>query len=248
MRVMFGFSIYKGKHLKKKIKELLPKGKTADPEPEESVCEAEPFVPIPFDLASRLAIAHMRGVTRTPFDIIKSAPPIRKLVACLILSIVIVTGVSLSRYSTGSPTNEAARLARFDVTVSPADTSQWSDPANLADNAGIIGDGMRKLYTFSIINTGEVPVRGRIDVDNNILSYPINMYIGALTNTPISLPDTGYHIILAPGAGTTVYVRIYAQASPGSPISLGNGGVSTLNVTPVNNNGIEISFSFEQID
>ena len=245
MRVMFGFSIYKGKHLKKKIKRLLPQGETPDNEPEAEACEAEPFVPIPFDLASRLALAHMYGVTRTPLDIIKSAAPIKKLIACLLLSTVIVTGISLSRYSSGSSTSDSAHLARLEVSVSPADNSQWSDLANLTDDV-LISNGMRKLYTFSIINTGEVPVRGKIDVIGNSLSYPMDLYIGALTNTPIPLPDTGYHITLDPGAGTTIYVRIYAQASPGSPINLGNGGVSTLNVSAVNN--IEISFSFEQID
>ena len=246
MRVMFGYSIYKGKHLKKKNKVQLPRSGATDPEPIARECEAEPFIPIPFDLASRLALAYMRGATRTPFDIIRRTPPIKRLIACLILSTVVVTGVSLSRYSAGSSTNDTARVAKFEVSVSPSDNSQWSDPFNLTDDAGIISDGMRKLYTFSIINTGEVPVRGKIDIIGNNENFPMDMYIGALTNAPIALPDSGYHITLDPGAATTVYVRIYAVASPGSKIDLGNGGYSTYYVSAINS--IEISFSFEQID
>ena len=238
MRVIFGGSLNKGKRLKKIGTRYSTRGGSPASMPVVRAYGDESYTFIPFDVASRLAMARIRGATLALPVNDKRALPVIRYLAYLLIVTVIVTGVSLSRYSGSSLTNETARTAKFDVSVS-SDGSQWSDPGNRTDNV-IVGNDMRKTYTFDIDNLSEVAIRGKIDVSGNSQDFPITMRVGEVSAPEISLPSSDYDIILDPGVGTTVYVRIYASAA--------TDGTADPDFDDDNFNNIEFFFTFEQID
>jgi len=87
--------------------------------------------------------------------------PIRYLVYGLIAAL-LVTGVSIAGYVTaGSLAPRSARVAKFDVSVTHA--GGWSvDHYNDVSSHGVGGN---KVYTFTVTNHGEVPVRVRLHAD-----------------------------------------------------------------------------------
>ncbi|MCL2813890.1 MAG: hypothetical protein FWD23_04760 [Oscillospiraceae bacterium] len=88
-------------------------------------------------------------------------PVIGYLVYFLIVT-TIVTGVSFSKYSVNSPAGDTARVAEFDVVITPLG---WSN-----DNISSHASGKNKVYTLTAANNGEVAVRARLVIDSSTVS------------------------------------------------------------------------------
>ena len=94
--------------------------------------------------------------------------PFVRYVLYVLLVTFTVTSVSFSRYSTTSSFDDLARMANFNVSVTHAPWSQ-GEYADISSHA-LNGD---KLYTFTVTNNSEVPVRARLIVDSHDGQAPV---------------------------------------------------------------------------
>ena len=138
----------------------------------------------------------------------RSMPLIRYLIYLLIVTMT-VTGVSLSRYATSTTTNASpARIAKFDVTVTP---SGWIKNGTTAPGK----DLTHKDCVMTVENNSEVSVRARLvifsDSQNAVSSI-----------TPSASPSSVIHSAwfnLAIGGTQNVTVSI-AGASSGNEVQM----------------------------
>jgi len=90
--------------------------------------------------------------------VVRSSLPIVRYMTYLLIVTVTLSGVSLSRYATSLASEDQARAARFDVTVSHA---SWSiDEYNDRFVVQTI-DGSQE-YTFTVTNNSEVAIQARL--------------------------------------------------------------------------------------
>ena len=132
----------------------------------------------------------------------QSLPLIRYLIYLLLVTVTI-TGVSLSRYSTSVSTDDVARVAKFDVVVSPAVPS--GDVSAHAANGN-------KVYSFNVTNYSDVTVEVQLFVDSYNTNQPTVTYVG-------SDPPVNGWFRLAPNASRTVDVTIVG-ISTGNAVSM----------------------------
>jgi len=91
-------------------------------------------------------------------NIKKPALPLVRYMAYLLIVTTAITGVSLSRYSTSSSSDDSARVAKFEVVISHI---EWSEDENNDISLVSTPDGVRN-YVFTVTNNSEVAVRARL--------------------------------------------------------------------------------------
>ena len=114
-----------------------------------------------------------------------------------------VTGVSLSRYATGSKVNDSARTAKFDVVISHA---EWSEDENNDIFLVSTPDETRK-YVFTVANNSEVDVRVRLKIVSSD-------HIATVTPkgwTDISHNSSEKITVTATGTFEGNYVKVYIK-------------------------------------
>ena len=89
----------------------------------------------------------------------RSVPIVRYMVYLLVVT-VIVTGVSLSRYTSNLASSDNARVAKLNVTVVPksAAPDNWAN-GNVTE---VPNFGDARVYNFLVTNNSEVAIRARV--------------------------------------------------------------------------------------
>jgi len=121
----------------------------------------------------------------------KTYPLIRYLLYLLIVTMT-VTGVSLSRYATSVTGTDQARVAKFDVTVTP---SGWTNGGTAAHAAG-----GSKACDLIVTNNSEVAVYARLVIDSGAANVT--------SISPAGTATTSAWFALAIGGSQTVTVNI----------------------------------------
>ena len=145
--------------------------------------------------SSREALSRLK---KTPVQ--KRPMSLMRYLVYLLIVTTTVTGVSLSKYSASSSTDDSARVAKFNVAVAPIG---WA-------NNGVVAHGITVSNTACILrvtNNGEVAVRARLVIS----SAPAGA-VSSINPAAIGRTDISAWFDLAIGGTQDITVNIVGDA------------------------------------